>query len=263
LIATGLAKGAAARGKKIAFGSVFKKQLVWDYNSELIFRDNPNIAFPGQERDKNVEWVQYFKGHRQYNRDSGHGNWIWNMEWRCIPGEIYLSSIERDRAKKAGNGFIVLEPNVESWKKSSPNKDWGNRNYAAVATRLIEDGYKIVQFEYPRSGPIVRGATAIRTGSFRDALAIMQRSALYLGPEGGLHHGAAAVGVPAVVLFGGFIPPAVTGYDTHTNLVGSDRFCGQLSRCQHCIDAMASISVDLVYQAVRERLDKRTAVVSA
>lgn len=251
LIATGLAKGAAKRGKRIAFGNGFK--LLWDHNSERIFRGNPNIAFPGQERGRDVEWKAYYKGYRGYNAQ-GPGHWEWNVKWKCTPGEIYLSDEEEKYGQRLGKDFIVMEPNVESWKASSPNKDWGRGNYQSVATSLLNDGHRIIQFMYPKSGPILRGVKSIVTRDFRDALSIMRNARLYIGAEGGLHHGAAAVGIPAVVLFGGFIPPSVTGYDGHTNLAGSDRFCGSFSRCQHCLDAMMRITQDSVYKAAKEHL---------
>lgn len=256
LIATGLAKGSVKRGKKIAFGNGLK--LMWDQNSERIFRGNPNIAFPGQERGYDVEWISYYKGWRGYNKQ-GSGHWEWNMKWKCSPGEIYLSDEEKKLGDRCGSGFVVMEPNVESWKLSSPNKDWGRANYEAVAVSLARDGHRIVQFEYAKSGPVVRGAKTVRTRDFRDALAIMRNASLYVGAEGGLHHGAAAVGIPAVVLFGGFIPPSVTGYDSHTNLAGSDKFCGSFSRCQHCLDAMARITQDSVYRAAKNYLEKAAA----
>jgi ADP-heptose:LPS heptosyltransferase len=40
----------------------------------------------------------------------------------------------------------------------------------------------------------------------------------YIGTEGFLHHLAAAFGKPAVVLFGAYSHPKVTGYDFHTNI---------------------------------------------
>lgn len=251
LIATGLARGAAERGVKIAFGDTTR--LIWDHNSEPIFRGNPNIAFPGEERATNIEWVRYFKGERQYNRQ-GRGHWIWNLDWKCTPGEIFLNQAEKEAADRQGKGFIVVEPNIETWKQAAVNKDWGRARYQAVVTRLIEDGHKVIQFTYAKGGPVLRGVKPVPTSSFRDAIGIMRNAALYLGPEGGLHHAAAAVGIPAVVLFGGFIPPSVTGYDTHTNLVGTDRFCGTFLRCRHCSDAMAAITVDTVYRAAKERL---------
>ena len=63
-------------------------------------------------------------------------------------------------------------------------------------------------------------ARSLTCPSFRHALAILERARLYVGGEGGLHHGAAAVGVGGVVLFGGFVPPLVTGYAVHANLTG-------------------------------------------
>lgn len=252
LIATGLARGAAKRGKKIAFGNGHK--LIWDHNSEQVFRGNPNIAFPGQERGKDVEWIAYYKGWRVYNKE-GPGHWEWNTKWKCIPGEIFLNEQEKSDGERCGKGYVVIEPNVEAWKPSSPNKDWGRENYQAVVSRLTAEGIKVVQFEYQKSGPILRGAKAVRTRSFRDAISLLRNASLYLGAEGGLHHGSAAVGTPAVVLFGGFIPPSVTGYDTHINLTGGEqRFCGSFTRCKHCIDAMARISQNEVYEAVRQCL---------
>lgn len=250
LIATGLAKDAwTKRGKKIAFGD--RGRIIWDKHSEEVFRNNPNIAYPGTA--KNLEWVEFYKGHRGYNRQ-GDGRWIWNMEWRCSPGEIYLTHGEVAAGRRAGKGFIVIEPNVVAWKGSAANKDWGFNKYQELAKKLIADGHEVVQFAHEKGGPILECVRRIKTSSFRDAIAVLKNSSLYVGAEGGLHHGAAAVGVRGVVLFGGWIPPSVTGYDVHSNIAASDRFCGSFSRCDHCRAAMESIGVDRVYQAAKERL---------
>jgi hypothetical protein len=47
--------------------------------------------------------------------------------------------------------------------------------------------------------------------------------------EGGISHIAAALRMPAVVLFGGFSDPEWTGYPSHRNLVS-------YIRCRHCFD---------------------------
>lgn len=253
LMATGLARGATARGKKIAFGD--RRKIRWDVHSEIMFRGNPNIAKPGAERDRNVEWVPFYKGHRLYNtHDPANGRWIWNYDFRATPGELIFNSQEQRNAGRYGKGFVLIEPNIEAWKSVAPNKDWGRGNYQQVATLLLQAGYDVSQFVHPKSGPVLAGVQPLRTLDIRDALAILSRAALYIGPEGGLHHGAAAVGIPAVVLFGGFIPPAVTGYATHTNLTGGAEACGSLSLCRHCQDAMRAISVGEVQAAALERL---------
>lgn len=251
LIATGIARGAQARGKRIAFGD--QRRIIWDQNSELIFRGNPNIARPGHERAADLEWVPYYKGSRGYNSDGGN-RWIWNMKWRCKPGEMFFDPIEKADAAKHDGGFIVIEPNVEAWKPVAPNKDWGAVKYRDLSERLIADGHQLVQFVYARSGVVLAGVRSIRTSTFRHALAILHNAKMYIGAEGGLHHGAAAAGIPAVVLFGGFVPPQVTGYESHTNLTGGATACGSFRPCQHCKQAMAAISVDTVYEAARKYL---------
>jgi ADP-heptose:LPS heptosyltransferase len=116
---------------------------------------------------------------------------------------------------------------------------------------LLRDGYDVIQSRYGRDK--LNGVKLVTTPTFRDALAVMSLADVALVPEGGMHHGAAAVGIPAVVLFGGFIPPDVVGYDTHVNLTGgATGFCGSLDKCHHCRDALAAISVEEVYQAVKK-----------
>jgi hypothetical protein len=252
-MATGLARGAKARGKRIAFGD--GRRIIWDHNSELIFRGNPNIAAPGCEAHGDIEWVPYYKGHRIYNHHDKRGNrWVWNLDFRPTPGEVFLSMEELRDGNRAGSGFVLIEPNVEGWKSVAPNKDWGRARYQAVADRLIADGLRVVQFAYEKAGPALKGAEVLRTTSFRDALAVMRHAAIYIGPEGGLHHGAAAMGRNAVVLFGGFIPASVTGYEGHANMTGGAEACGSILPCAHCRAALDAITVGEVYAAAKERL---------
>lgn len=245
LMATGMARGAKVRGKRIAFGN--GKQILWDKHSPIVFQGNDNIAPPGSETADDLEWVPFYKGHRIYNTHE-RGRWIWNYDFRATPGEVFLSGSEKWLADTHGKGFIVVEPNVPEWKTVAPNKKWPRDRYEAVARILKGSGHDVVQFKYPQA-KLIPGVRVIRTETFRAAVAALANAALYIGPEGGLHHAAAAVGVPAVVLFGGFIPPQVTGYDTHTNLTGGMKACGSLTKCKHCTEAMMLITVDEVHHA--------------
>lgn len=256
LMATGLARGARARGKRIAFGD--GKKLIWDPHSRQIFQGNPNICWSGQESAVNIEWIPFHRGNRIYNT-MGDGRWIWNYDFRPIPGEMFFTNEEQNFAKQMPQGFVVIEPNVPVQKGCAPNKQWPVDRYEEVAKRLVADGHMVVQLKHGGRNNL-RAASSVNSPSFRVALALLQRASLYIGPEGGMHHGAAAVGVPGVVLFGGFIPPQVTGYDTHTNLTGNAReACGSLTRCEHCLSAMRSIEVNEVYQASLAHLRRRAA----
>ncbi len=250
LMAAGMAKGANARGRRIAFGD--KHRIIWDQHSADLFRGNPNVAKPGSERDADIEWVAYYKGHRIYNRQNGV-RWDWNYDFKPIPGEVFFDTNEIRNAKRYGDGFVLIEPNLPAFKSCAPNKDWGLKKYQKVADALNADAVRVAQFVRP-DVPVLNGVERFKSLSFRDALGIMAHSKLYVGPEGGLHHGAAAVGKPAVVLFGGFIPPQVTGYDTHINLTGGAEACGSLKPCKHCRQAMAAITADEVLSAIGEKL---------
>lgn len=251
LMATGMARGAHARGRKVAFGD--GTRIIWDQHSETIFRGNPNIARPGELKRPDLEWVRYYKGHRIYNEQKP-GRWVWNYDFHAIPGEVVFDRRELAAGARHGEGFVVIEPEVPRWKAVAPNKDWGRANYQQVADALHQRGHRVVQFRSEKGAPPLAGVEQLQTISFRDALAILSHAALYIGPEGGLHHGAAAVDVPAVVIFGGFIPPSVTGYAHHANLTGGAEACGSLVTCKHCAAAMANISPDEVLAAAYERL---------
>lgn len=256
LLGTGFARGARARGKQIAFGD--GKKLIWDTLSAGIFHGNPNICKPGHEHHPSTEWVPFYRGNRLYNTQ-GNGRWIWNYDFRPIPGEMFFSKEETVPAGHMPRGFIVIEPNVPVFKSVAPNKEWPVDRYEEVARRLVADGHVVVQLKYGGRNNL-KSASSVHSPNFRVALALLQRASLYIGPEGGMHHGAAAVGVPGVVLFGGFIPPQVTGYDTHTNLTGkATEACGSFNKCDHCIDAMRSIDVDEVYDAAIGHLGRRAA----
>lgn len=249
IMGSGLCRGAAARGKRIALGD--GKKIIWGPWSEEVFRHNPNIAVPGSENAKDIEWVHYYKGHRIYNRLDGN-RWVWTRDWKAAPGEMYFDSAERAYAQRVESGFILFEPNLQMWKGMAVNKDWGFDRFQVVADRLIADGYRVAQFRHKKSdGKFLRGAELIDSPSFRHALAILQRAKIYVGVEGGLHHGAAAVGTRGVVVFGGFVSPQSTGYDLHVNLFSGGEACGKIVPCQHCRDALDAITVGQVYEAAK------------
>jgi len=248
VIATGIAKGAFARGKKIAFGHSGK--ILWGPFSAEIFRGNPNIAVPGQERDSNIEWFQFHPGHRIYaihNKPQSH--LIWNYNFKVSAGEIYF----KDKPAKWGSNLITIEPNVfkgdAPGKEYSINKQWPVDRYQKVADYLSAKGFLVAQPVYRKSVVRLRNVRIVETPTYTDALALIRAARLHIGPEGGLQQGAAAVGTRAVILFGGFSPPKIMGHDTHINLVGDQNPCGSLKYCSHCAEAMKRISIGEVIAA--------------
>ncbi len=252
LIATGLARGAANRGKLIAFGD--GRQIVWSTQSREIFRGNPNIAHPGQLDDPRLEWIAHYRGCRLYG-EFRTGRWHFRP-FQCPPGEVFLTEEEEEfGALWAGRPFAVIEPRVKARGASAgANKQWPHERYQKLAELLASISVEPVQFVPPGAQPMLRAVRPISTQTFRHALAVLQHAAVYIGPEGGLHHGAAAVGTRAVVIWGGFNTPKSTGYPYHSNLVADGEPCGRFDACDHCRESMASITVDQVFDAARWQL---------
>lgn len=254
IMASGMARGAAARGKRIAFGD--GRKIIWGPWSDEIFRHNPNVATPGSERLPNLEWIDYYKGHRKYNTHTSD-RWLWNYDFRPTPGEIYFDLHETNFFNSLVADYILIEPNVPWHKSVAPNKDWSLKKYQAVTDELLRQGERVAQISYGRDR--LKGVEVIKVDTFRKALAALSQAKFAVLPEGGMHHGAAALGVPAVVIFGGFIPPKVTGYDFHYNLTGGAEACGSLQACDHCRQALDKITVGEVIQLadmlIRDRAD--------
>jgi hypothetical protein len=251
IMATGLARGAAARGRQIAFGD--GRRLRWGPWCKEAFHNNPNIATQVHDR---VEWVAWYKGSRWYNKPDGAARrWIWNYEFTPIPGEFYFTDHEKSFAIRRP-GAVLIEPNVPWQKSVAPNKDWGLEKYQRLADKLTANGWRVYQTSYGTARLI--GASVINVTKFREAAAALSGFDLAIVPEGGLHHAAAAVGTPAIVIFGGFIPPQLTGYATHVNLTGGAIACGKWDPCDHCRRALDAISVDEVFEWATTRISRNS-----
>lgn len=164
-----------------------------------------------------------------------------------VLGEAELSWAQQTIIGLAG-GFIFLEPELAP--EANPNKQWGLENWQRLLSILSLE-YELVQPLMPGRAALP-GAVGVNTPSFRHAVALMARAAVSVLPEGGLHHAAAALGRPAVVLFGGVNSPEFTGYPAHVNLAdeGPGSPCGAWVPCEHCANAWARLTPETVAAAV-------------
>lgn len=240
----GLARGAQRAGFKIAFGD--GQRIIWAKTAQPIYIGNPNVAWPGEESATNLKWVPHYSGHRLYTRfDKAKSRWIWNYEFKAQPGEVFFSPKELSVAHRFPGEYILIDPNVVMWKDPAVNRRW--KKFQQVADELGRQGLEVVQFEYPDMHVRLKGVKLYSAPTFRSGMLCLSRAKLFIGHEGGMHHAAAALGIPAVVIFGGYVPPAVTGYDTHVNLTGGEtEACGSTHYCEHCQQALARITPDEV-----------------
>jgi Glycosyltransferase family 9 (heptosyltransferase) len=257
IMASALARGLHAQGKRAAFfvPGANPQRIKWTGYCDDIFTHNPNIARPDMERQPNLVWFPHYKKIFPYcSYDGPRRKWIWKMDFKAQPGEFFFTPEEL--ALPLPKPFIVIEPNIAWQRQVNHNKDWGEGKYEKLARMLIDDGHTVVQFIHGNSRRRIDGAHQLPTPKFHQAAAMMSSASLIIAPEGANHHAAAALGVPAVIVWGDWSPTETMGYDGQIKLTGSNprQACGNTYNCTHCRNAMNNISVDEVYRAAKSLL---------
>jgi hypothetical protein len=220
-------------GKKVMIGN----GKVLEHPSE-IFANNPFIS---NEITDDAVWLNNCTGNRPYIRETKGGRIYFN-KYRPKPAQLFFTDDEIKWAKQnVPNDFIVIEPNVKETYKHTVNKAWH------YWTDLIKHDYNFVQLGI-HNDPITK---QIKTKTFREALLILSQAKMFVGTDGGLHHAAAALNIPAVVIWTGFTSPKHLGYDSHINIHDGGEPCGTYSGiCPHCVKIAKSITVERVLDAV-------------
>lgn len=167
---------------------------------------------------------------------------IFNEDYRARAGRMYFKPREKSFCAIKGP-YAVVAPSLKD--TASINKDWGVANWEAVIKGFPIPVYQLTPNHYT---PIIKGAKRLITPTFRIAAAVIAKASLVMCNEGGSHHMAASVGTPAVVIFGSFISPKITGYDIHRNISveTSHGFCGKFDYCPECAAALKSITPEYV-----------------
>ena len=205
-----------------------------------------------------------------YEKSKHHQFYVWK-EWNIEPGEIFLSEKEHELARSFRNHFsiygekpaIIIEPTIKG--RLQANKDWGRHNWLKLLELLDKNGIapiQLIHFYVNNTNKITLKTMPIH--SIREMFAYLSVVDMIISHEGGFHHAAAALDIPGIVIFGGYISPKITGYSTHINLVGHDIepqildfFCGNLVPCPHCRRAMDSILPEKVVYETLKILEKK------
>jgi hypothetical protein len=213
-----------------------------------IWNHNPRIAVPDEQGD-----FQELRARDNYLRpymvEKTATKWTWR-EYRPPLGEIYFNKDEREFGRRYV-GRLILEPHVKPG--ASPNKQWGWKNWNKLCWILQEKHGKRVTQLGPLGTPIMDRVEHVITDDFRRAAAVLAEARAAVVHEGGIHHAAAALGIPSVVIFGSFIAPAVTGYESQVNIfTGEGLGCGMRLTCDHCKTALAKIKPEYVAEQLME-----------
>lgn len=214
------------------------------------FENNPRIVAPStitpNEASAAVRLVNA-GGARPYIRAKTETHWYWK-QWDIKPGELYLTHEEHARGAVLGAGAVVIEPNT---KVLDGNKAWMFERWQSVVSALDLNWVQVGASESRR----LSGVRFIPT-TIREAFGILANARLFIGTEGALHHAAAALSTPAIVLWSEFISPAFTGYSCQRNIRNTAAVCGVRRACPTCRASMEAITVEQVVQAITEELAK-------
>lgn len=219
------------------------------------WENNPRIVGKGEKGDFQIYQARV-DGLRPYMTYKSGDRYGWKAYGPPV-GEFYFNVHELDFGTRWA-GRIVLEPHLKVG--ASPNKDWGWWRWEELA-KLMR-GVGLVPTQIGQTGcRKLKHAQFVETPRVRLAAALLAKARAAVLPEGALHHVAAAVGCPAVVLFGGFIAPAVTGYVGQTSLfVQTSEHplgCGWRRPCEHCTKAMGAFPPEMVLAHLQTLLERR------
>ncbi len=231
------------RKVRVTHKGVMRWDAIWDHN--------PRIARLEERGDFQELQARGPDNHRPYHTGKTDQRWIYNLAFRAERGEIYLTVDEKTFGDRH-RGRLLIEPHIKA--KASPNKQWGWDRWQALADLLRKEGLEPTQLG-PAGTRKLNGVQLIETGTFRQAAAVIATASAVVLPEGGPHHAAAAFGIPGVVIFGGFTPVELTGYEMHRNLgVSLGDACGMRIACDHCRREMAKVTPEQVLEELQASL---------
>ncbi len=147
----------------------------------------------------------------------------------------------------SGRPFVVINRETPQCEKVYPDALWQE-----IVDQLRED-FLVVEFAASKT-PLVGVHPVSPLPGIRASTELIRRAASLITVESFLGHLCAAIGVPAVVLFGP-TNPSVYGHSINTNLSsGVCAPCADTARRDACVNhvCMASISPTVIADAVRQ-----------
>lgn len=249
-----------ATGKRICIGKY--PTILWS----PLYNQNPYLVSPSEGDSGACKWLEDSPGSRPYIDYQGtrlHSDnrrmvgkkfrrWVFMKNHSPEPMEIFFThqeEWERDQLRK--RPYILLSPHIKS--KAPPNKKWPFEYYQQLVDNLKNDLH-IIQSKKDHSEEELMGVDG-RQLNVRELAVYISTAALVICSEGLLHHLAAAFNTPAIVFFGGFISPNVTGYDYQQSIYVQDKdVLGVREETVAGQEIMRSISPEHVEALAREIL---------
>jgi ADP-heptose:LPS heptosyltransferase len=144
------------------------------------------------------------------------------LDVRDVRPSCVLDEARRDRFREAWadlpRPWVVITRRAS---KFTPNKDWPDGHWEILLDRLLERGATVIEVGTDRAGFRERShahyVDLIGRTTLAELVAATAAADLHVGPISGPVHIAAAFGVPAVVIYGGYEHPCATEYPGNVN----------------------------------------------
>ena len=167
---------------------------------------------------------------------------------------LHLTDAER-RTGVISSRQVVIHSSGRQAKFTSANKEWFPERFQSVVSQL-RGQFDFIQLGGPED-PLLEGARDLRgRTSLRESAAIMAASRAVVCQEGFPMHLARAVDVRAVVVYGGALHPAISGYAANENIYSAVPCapCWERNHCNYERRCMTAITVEHVIAALQSAI---------
>ncbi|MGA0394036.1 MAG: hypothetical protein ACO3MW_08260 [Rhodospirillales bacterium] len=251
---------------KVAFGNPDalsqnakgKTKLYW---SE-IFENNPHILQPGEDAEKLIiapnypksrPFIDYRKTKYNFADEQNKSPYkiAYDPDYEATRGELYFTDQEIEEAEKLVKDLNTPIVFLDAF-DTIANKLWPIERWEELVKSAP---YNFVHLTYDERMETIAGAKHINADTFRQACAVLKLSVgngILLGIDSHLHHAAAAVNLPAAVIWSHYSHPDNLGYPDHINVRwdAAGKPCGLRDQCIQCKHSMEMIKVEDAMHAI-------------
>lgn len=234
-------------------------QPVWDHNPVILDIKTQYTGGPILHTGKGcIPYLKYPKVKSGWE--------FTNWRARDHRGRLYLTEEEFNggiNLLKRTGPFVLIE--AAGRDRKNRNRCWPFPKWQELVVFLNDVlPWPLLQLDHDMADRLA-GVGLVQHKDFRAACGVLAAARLYIGPEGGLAHAAAALGIPAVVLWGGCLPVEILGYPEHVNLVYDhpETPCGSIKPCAHCDAGWQALTPEHVVHAVQTALGQSAVPLAA
>ncbi|MFI5174310.1 MAG: lipopolysaccharide heptosyltransferase I [Terriglobia bacterium] len=189
------------------------------------------------------------------------------LEFDRLFGEAERDWVDEELKRRQWKHFVIVNPGAQ-WK----SKRWPTENYARLSRRLMEElGRPVVITVGPSEEKLGRQILAdlpnqpavVLAPGLSQFAALAERASLFVGPDTGPLHIAAACRTPIVGIYAS-TDPVRNGPFHPADLVVQQNQCGRYCYRRDCGKRLCitGIPVEAVFKAVQSRLEQATPIPS-